>query len=205
MLTTEAFNALLKTLEEPPAHVLFLLCTTAPEKLPETILSRLVRFNFRKARPVEVEASLKKAADGEKLKVEKGVLELIAKRVDGSFRDGQKILDQLTGKGKGVTLGEAKALLGQIESLSPLKLIGFLSRGETKEALLEIGRLMEEGVDLKTYLQDFLGILRQVLMARLKVIELPEPAEAKELGVDEIKRMLAVFSRVAQEQKRSQK
>lgn len=194
MLTTEAFNALLKTLEEPPGHVLFILCTTAPEKLPETILSRCMSFRFRKAKPAEIRASLEKVVKGEKLKVEKGALELIAGRVDGSFRDGQKILDQLAAGGK-ISLRETKKLLGQIEALSPLKLIGVLVGREIKEGLLEINRLIEAGVDLKIYLQSLLEMLRQVLLVRLGVGEFEEPMETKSLSTREIKELIGLFSR----------
>ena len=90
MLTPEAFNALLKTLEEPPEKVVFILCTTNPEKLPETILSRCVRINFNKATDEEIMSALKKAAEGEKLAVEEGVLEEIVRLADGSFATRKK-------------------------------------------------------------------------------------------------------------------
>ncbi len=95
MLTTEASNALLKTLEEPPPHVMFILATTDPQKLIATIKSRATRVNFTRANSDEIVRSLKKVIRGEKLKVDNGVADIIAQFSDGSFRDAQKILEQL--------------------------------------------------------------------------------------------------------------
>ena len=96
MLTTEAFNALLKTLEEPPSHVLFILATTDPHKIPQTILSRVQRFDFQAAKEEEIIEYLKNVIKIEKLKISDEALNLIAKKSEGSFRDGLKILDQLS-------------------------------------------------------------------------------------------------------------
>lgn len=96
MLTTEAFNALLKTLEEPPKHVLFILCTTEVHKLPETILSRCHTISFKKATMSEIAQSLKRVADGEKLEISEEALQEVAKMAEGSFRDGTKFLEELT-------------------------------------------------------------------------------------------------------------
>src|SRR3972149_10667302 len=95
MLTTEASNALLKTLEEPPSHVVFILATTNPEKLLDTIKSRTVRVSFKKATEAEIVKSLIYVLESEKKKYEKEVLELIARNVDGSLRDAKKVLEEL--------------------------------------------------------------------------------------------------------------
>lgn len=196
MLTTEAFNALLKTLEEPPEHAIFILCTTAPEKLPETILSRCSRFNFRKARIGEVVSSLKRVVRGEKLKVEKGVLEIIAESVDGSFRDGIKILDQLALSGKKVSLGQAQKILGQIETLSPAKLFVFLSSHDTAGAIKEIGRIVEAGADLASYTQKILDRLRLALLAKVGV-ENDHKIEGLET-IEELKDLIRLFSEASE-------
>jgi DNA polymerase-3 subunit gamma/tau len=198
MLTTEAFNALLKTLEEPPKHAIFILCTTAPEKLPETILSRCSRFNFRKARPEEVINSLKRVVRGEKLKVEEEALKIITQSVDGSFRDGQKILDQLAVSGKKITLKEAEELLGQIEALAPTKLLRFLATKETKEAISEIGRLVEAGADLQVFTQSLLESLRRALLAKLGVVT-GEESEIKGIEtIEDLKTLIGLFSHAAE-------
>jgi len=201
MLTTEAFNALLKTLEEPPEHAIFILCTTTPGKLPETIVSRCLNFRFRKAKPQEVEASLKKVVKGEKLKVEEGVLRAIVKNVDGDFREAKKILDQLAAGTEKISLAETKKLLGQIESFSPLGLIKSLIKRDLKAGLLEINRLVESGADLKDYLQSFLETLRRILVSRIGVGEFKEPEETKNLTTTGIKVMIQSFSQVTLELK----
>ncbi|MFC1790557.1 DNA polymerase III subunit gamma/tau [Patescibacteria group bacterium] len=201
MLTKEAFNALLKTLEEPPGHVLFVLCTTEPEKIPETIISRCLKFNFRKATPKEVATSLEKVVKGEKIKVEKGVLELIAKRVDGSFRDSQKILDQLWEKGKTISLLDAQKLLGQTEAHSPQKLLVTLAARDAKAGLLEIGRLVASGVNLKSYLLSFLETVRGIIMTRVGLEGQEENQVLDQLDLSTIKDLLVSFSQVSRQLK----
>jgi len=199
MLTLEAFNALLKTLEEPPAHAIFILCTTEPDKLPETIISRCLRFNFRKAKIEEiVEGPLKRAVENESFEVEEGVLEEIAKAAGGSFRDAHKILEELAAGGKKITLKQTRQLLGQIEELSPEKLLPFLEKKDARGGLKEIGRIVEGGADLENYLLKLLEILRQGLLEKMGVEE--EPVEAlKNFDVGQIKSLISLFSRAAGE------
>ncbi|MFZ5376135.1 MAG: DNA polymerase III subunit gamma/tau [Patescibacteria group bacterium] len=111
MLTTEAFNALLKILEEPPPHVVFILATTELHKLPATIVSRCTKIEFRKANLDEIVAALKSIASAEKLKIESEVFELVAARADGSFRDAVKLLEHLADAGA-TQLNKAQQLLG---------------------------------------------------------------------------------------------
>jgi len=168
MLTTEAFNALLKTLEEPPEHAIFVLCTTEPEKLPATIISRCLRFNFQKARPEEIiSGALRRAVAGEKLELGKGVLELIAHAADGSFRDAHKILEQLSFGGQKVTLLVAQKLLGQLEETNPRRLLQFLVAGDMTAGLAEIDRIVNLGADLSIYTLNILEELRNLLLAKI--------------------------------------
>jgi DNA polymerase-3 subunit gamma/tau len=199
MLTLEAFNALLKTLEEPPAHAIFILCTTEPDKLPETIISRCLRFNFRKAKIEEIVAgSLKRAVEGEKLEVEEGVLEEIAKAAGGSFRDAHKILEELAAGGKKISLKETKELLGQIEELSPEKLLLFLEKKDVRGGLKEIARVVDGGVDLENYLLKLLELLRRGLLEKMGVEE--KPVEAlKNFDISQIKSLISLFTRAAGE------
>lgn len=195
MLTIEAFNALLKTLEEPPSHAIFILCTTEPEKLPETIVSRCMRFNFRKAKPEEIVfGSLRRVLEGEKIEVEKGVLEEIAKRVDGSFRDAHKILEQLAiEEGGKITLRRTKEFLGQIEDLSPDRLLLLLKERNTKAALEELNRVVQRGGDLEIYVQRILERLREYLLARVG-IEKISSEEWQRFTIEEIKILINSFS-----------
>jgi DNA polymerase-3 subunit gamma/tau len=192
MLTNEAFNALLKTLEEPPSHAIFILCTTDPQKLPATIISRCLKFNFRKARPAEVESCLKRAVAGEKLKLEKGVLEAIGKSVDGSFRDAHKLLEQLAVSSKKVTLKHTQELLGLTEELLPAKLLTLLEQKETKAALKEIDRVVQLGGDLAVFTQAVLNTLRLEMLYQLKVSEV-EPA-VNNFDIGGIKILINLFS-----------
>ena len=203
MLTTEAFNALLKTLEEPPEHAIFILCTTQPEKLPKTIISRCLRFNFHKANPEEVIRALERAVKGEKLKIEKGVLETIGKSVDGSFRDGHKILEQLSFAGRKITLKETKKLLGQIEELAPDKLLLLLASKDVKAALTEIDRIVQIGGDLSVYIQEILERLRLGMLAKVGLEDIEPPEETKGFSVNQIKSLIQLFSRAALETKTS--
>lgn len=166
MLTTEASNALLKTLEEPPEHVIFVLATTAPEKLLDTIKSRCTTFHFIKATEQEVVLSLKRAADGEKMKLEDGVLEEIAKWVDGSFREAHKILEQLSFGGEITKIEDVKRLFA-MGAVDPQALIGSLAKKDTKNALNEISDVASKGVALRGYTAGVIGILRQSLLDAL--------------------------------------
>ena len=202
MLTTEAFNALLKTLEEPPAHAIFILCTTQPEKLPQTIVSRCIRFNFRKAKPQEIiEGPLKRAVKGENLKVEEGVLEEIARAVDGSFRDAHKILEQLAAEGEKITLERTKELLGQTEELGPEKLFGFLAKKDTKAALKEIDRIVQQGGDLNVYVLRILDSLRGGLLAKIGLEEENKAEVFADFDITQIRTLISLFSRAAGELK----
>jgi DNA polymerase-3 subunit gamma/tau len=112
MLTKEAFNALLKTLEEPPAHVVFILATTEAHKLPETIVSRTQRYSLRPVPEDQVSAHLREIATGEKLNIDDDALQLIAKRGDGSFRDSISLLDQASSISEHITKVEIERILG---------------------------------------------------------------------------------------------
>ena len=210
MLTTEAFNALLKTLEEPPAHAVFILCTTEPEKLPKTIISRCLQIKFQKAQKEEVINSLKRVIKGEKLDIEKEVLAEISASAEGSFRDAQKILDQLSLSNRKITLKETQKLLGRIEELKPDKLLLALTEKDIKGALLEIDRIVNFGADLEVYTQGLLENLRWLLLkkAGLTVLEMEdEDSSLREiegrLNKVDLLRLINFFSRAALEIKTS--
>lgn len=202
MLTNEAFNALLKTLEEPPAHALFILCTTAPEKLPPTIISRCTRFNFKKASTAEIVKSLERVVKGEKLFAEKGVLSAISIScfVDGSFRDAHKILEQLSLGQKEITLLAAQNFLGQNKELSVEILLDFLARRKVKPAFKEIDRVVQQGADLIIYTQNILNYLRQSLISKIGI---GEENELSLLSLEEIKKLIILFSKAFNELKSS--
>lgn len=200
MLTAEAFNALLKTLEEPPEHAIFVLATTAPEKLPQTIISRCMRFNFNRAKRDEVVRALKRAVKGEKLSLEEESLEAIAKSAEGSFRDAHKILEQLALSGKKISLGATQELLGQVEAASPDKLLTALGTGDTRAALSEVNRVAASGIYLGFYSQQLLERARELLLAAIGVGEEVGPIEGLE-EVEELQRLIRLFSQATQELK----
>ncbi len=163
MLTPEAFNALLKTLEEPPEKVIFILCTTNPEKLPETILSRCVRINFNRATAEEVMGALKKAAEGEKLVIEEEALEEIVRLADGSFRDAQKLLEELSFFGPKIDRQMVERIIGMEDSLAPTLLLDFLAAGKLGEAVSMVEEISQRGLDIQAYLEQLLRELRLLL------------------------------------------
>lgn len=146
MLTKEAFNALLKTLEEPPAHCIFILATTEPHKLPETIISRTQRFNFKPISQAAAKARLKKIAKQEKIKIDEKAIDLLAEHGDGSLRDVVGMLDQLRTFKKNINEADVRDLLG----VPPLKtideLLGVTALGDPASALKLLDKLKEQAI-----------------------------------------------------------
>lgn len=165
MLTTEAFNALLKTLEEPPNHSLFVLCTTELHKVPETIISRCVQLKFSKASPIELSRAFARVTMGEGREISEEALLYLAKMVDGSFRDGVKLLEQ-------VLLSEGKIELSQMEELVAGKsgskigeLVEALIAKNSSLALELVGQMQGEGMDINYLLLGLMRGLRDLLLA----------------------------------------
>jgi DNA polymerase-3 subunit gamma/tau len=145
MLTKEAFNALLKTLEEPPAHAVFILATTEAHKLPETIISRTQRYVFRPGEQGKVVAHLREIADKEKIIIDNAALGLIAEHGEGSFRDSISLLDQAGSRGKAIGLEDIRALLGMPSDQAVQKLIMGLGTGDIATLLGELNALYSHG------------------------------------------------------------
>lgn len=149
MLTQEAFNALLKTLEEPPAHVKFIFATTQAHKVPPTILSRCQRFDFRRISIKDIVDSLKKIAAKEGLKMDDEVLILIAKHSDGSMRDAQVVLDQISSNTSGnIKVEDASRILGAVSDDILFDLAGSIKSRDSLAALKIIDNLADEGKDI---------------------------------------------------------
>ena len=152
MLTREAFNALLKTLEEPPAHVVFVLCTTEPEKVPPTIRSRCLEIKFRRATRRDLISKLFKVAKGEEIEITKAAVEIIADEAGGSFRDGIKLLEQLAeGRDKLDEKWVEKELRAYLNSAD--KLYEVMLAGELKEGLEAIDRVLADEIEVVKLLQ----------------------------------------------------
>jgi DNA polymerase-3 subunit gamma/tau len=162
MLTNEAFNALLKTLEEPPENVFFILATTEVHKIPETILSRCQRFDFRRISTLDIVERLKFIAKTEKLEYEDEALEIIAIYSDGGLRDSISIMDQLAVSGK-VTAEETKMHLGTTGVDTLYKFLEYLETCDDKSAIEIVHSLHEQGSNIKQFENDILKIAREKL------------------------------------------
>lgn len=169
MLTNEAFNALLKTLEEPPEHAIFFLCTTETHKVPETIVSRCVKVNFTKASEQEILRSLKKAVDGEGLKISEEALLEVARSTDGSFREGHKILEQLAQSGKELTLETVVEMLGVVGVGAVEKLISLTVSGQSDKVVKQLQELEKSGVKVATLINSLLGRTKEMMEKQIQV------------------------------------
>lgn len=168
MLTTDAFNALLKTLEEPPPHVVFIFATTEPHKIPATILSRCQRFDFKRLTVPELSAQLSRIAVQEGLELSPETVALIARNADGGLRDALSLLDQCVAfAGERITTGDVEALLGTVEIEVLLRLLDAVADRDLVEGLAYVGRLMDEGKDLHRLTRDLMGHLRNLLLLKL--------------------------------------
>jgi DNA polymerase-3 subunit gamma/tau len=167
MLTTEAFNALLKTLEEPPAHVKFVFATTDPQKVPPTILSRCQRFDFRPVPDKDVVALLRKICDEEKLVVEDDALVGIARAAAGGMRDAESLLEMLGTLGAGkVKLDDLHSLLGTVSSSRMRQLFDALAAGDAKAALAEAAEILDAGTDPAELLRQCLRHAHDLMIAK---------------------------------------
>lgn len=167
MMTPPAFNALLKTLEEPPSHAYFILATTEAHKVPDTILSRCQRFDFHRIDEAIMIERLKEVARTENVKFEEAGLALIAKAAEGGLRNAISLLEQIASGGI-LTEESVRAVLGLTGDEAVERLLTALDKREISEALEEIQTLHREGQDLFSFNRDILGSLRQRLLAASK-------------------------------------
>ncbi len=179
MLTTEAFNALLKTLEEPPLHVKFIFATTQASRVPSTILSRCQRFDFRLLTVQEIVEQLKKIIQAEKIKITDEALISIARSAEGSMRDAQSVLDQLISfTEKKITEEDVYILLGTVKEAVFEELTSAIARRDTAAGLKIINNLLNEGKDLRFFLSSCLEHFRNLVMLKLgedskQLVDLP--------------------------------
>lgn len=166
MLTKEAFNALLKTLEEPPEHVKFIFCTTEPEKIPITILSRCQRFDFAGIQTPSIAARLAQIVAAEGVSAEPEALEALARRAAGSMRDSQSLLEQLLAFGGAkITLIDVHRMLGAAGDERLGQLVSHLTQRNAAAALAELDAALGEGVDIGPLLDQLLGYFRDMMTA----------------------------------------
>ena len=168
MLSTAAFNALLKTLEEPPEHVVFVLCTTDPHKVPETIQSRCQRFDFRRFSIEEIVGYLERISKGEGFEYEPEALEFIAAKSAGGMRDATTALEQVGVYTEGkITLDEATRMFGQIDIAALFEIAGYIARRDTPSCFVWINDLVGRGVDLSQFARDLAAHLRNLYVTAI--------------------------------------
>lgn len=165
MLTKGAFNALLKTLEEPPAHVIFILATTEPHKIPITILSRTQRFNFRRIDDVTISEQLKSVLQKENIQYDEESIKFISKLAQGGMRDALSIADQSSAFGNGVLSFEAiSQVFGIISIENQIKLFNLAYSGEAKELMHLASKLLDNGADIERLSSSLLDILKDYIV-----------------------------------------
>ena len=186
MLTIPAFNALLKTLEEPPQHVMFILATTEPHKLPATILSRCLRLDFRRISEQQMKYGLQKICKNLDVKISDGALGIIVSHSDGSVRDGLSLLDQCIAAGEKEVVGQdVLELLGTSGEEVFLELTDLIEGHNPAEALLLLNRILADGKDVRQLIKDWIGHYRNMLI--LKFIQ--NPSDILSMSAENIERV----------------
>ncbi|MCA0871715.1 DNA polymerase III subunit gamma/tau [Seohaeicola saemankumensis] len=182
MLSTSAFNALLKTLEEPPAHVKFIFATTEIRKVPVTVLSRCQRFDLRRIEPEDMIGMLRRIADAEGAQIADDALALITRAAEGSARDATSLLDQAISHGAGeTTADQVRAMLGLADRGRVLDLTDMIMRGDAAGALTELGAQYAEGADPLAVLRDLAEITHWISVVKIT----PDAAEDPTISPDE--------------------
>lgn len=163
MLTRDAFNALLKTLEEPPAHVIFILATTEYEKLPPTIVSRTQKFHFKRLPMAKIAEKISAIAAAEGINAETPALELIAAAAEGSLRDAESLLDQLASAGTKLTLPLVESSLGRIGYAKITSFAELLLAGDLQTSLANLSKIYGDGYNLTQFAKELIHYLRKIL------------------------------------------
>ena len=193
MLSTGAFNALLKTLEEPPAHVKFIFATTEIRKVPVTVLSRCQRFDLRRIEPEDMISMLKRIAVAEGANIADDALALITRAAEGSARDAQSLLDQAISHGAGeTTADQVRAMLGLADRGRVLDLFDMIVRGDAAGALTELSGQYADGADPMAVLRDLAEITHWISVIKIT----PDAADDPTIGPDERTRGLAMAEKL---------
>ncbi len=189
MLSTGAFNALLKTLEEPPAHAIFILATTEIHKVPETIISRCQKFDFSRLSLPNIIEKLSLIAKKEKIKVEKDALEMIALAAEGGMRDAESLFGQIISlEDKNITLQEVEEILGTTDKKTVGEIAKLIIEKQSTLAITKINKLVEDGYDLQIFTKALINYFRQLML--LKVNVTLEKYLLSEVPQDQIKKMI---------------
>ena len=217
MLSISAFNALLKVLEEPPQHVIFILCTTEIHKVPNTIISRCQRFDFKRIGVVDMVKKLDYIVHQENIKIDKSILESIARYSDGYMRDAESLLGQIISiGGDEITQEEADLVIPKNDLNEIITLLEYLSKKDAMRAIQLVNNLADNGINLKNFVVDMIEILRKIMLGKVNPsltsslgLDLGESLEIKlgqvssELNLEQIIRFIERFNSIIQEVKNS--
>lgn len=206
MLSTAAFNALLKTLEEPPPHAIFVLATTEIHKIPATVLSRCQRHEFRRVPVDEIVANLKRIVTAENIQADDEALALIARQSAGGMRDAQSLLDQLSSTGERITMELAQTVLGTATSQTVLELVASILDGEAGRGLEAIHRALDGGADSRALSRQIVDYLRGLMLIQMgnesqvettKDIKKKMTEHASAFTPADVLRMMRIFNEAA--------
>jgi len=206
MLSTAAFNALLKTLEEPPPHAIFILATTEIHKIPATVLSRCQRHEFRRVPVDEIVSNLKKIVAAENIRADDEALTLIARQSAGGMRDAQSLLDQLSSTGDKITLALAQTVLGTATSQTVLDLVASILDLDPARGLETIHKALDSGADPRSLARQVVEYLRGLMLIQMgngdqaeATVEVKKQMEAhaKAFSMADVLRMMRAFNNAA--------
>jgi DNA polymerase-3 subunit gamma/tau len=217
MLSISAFNALLKVLEEPPAHVIFILCTTEIHKVPNTIISRCQRFDFKRISVVDMVKKLDYIVRSENIKIDKSILESIARHSDGYLRDAESLLGQIISiGGDEITQEEADLVIPKNDLNEIVNLLECLSKKDVISAIQLVNSLADNGLNLKNFTVDMIELLRKMMLGKINPaltsslgLDFGEALEMKlgqvsaELSLEQMVRFIEKFNSIIQEVKSS--
>ena len=207
MLSKSAFNALLKTLEEPPSHFVFILATTEPHKILPTVLSRVQRFDFRRLIPGQIFIKLKEIAKAEKINIEDEGLKAIAAASDGALRDAEVSLSKFRSYQSKISVDEVNDALGLVPFKYHPEFFGYLVANDKVSALQFIQKIHESGIDLEHFTKDFIEYIRKVLMSKINPATLTamgeEPMVNWQIDGAKLVKMINLFTSARNEIKTS--
>jgi len=217
MLSISAFNALLKVLEEPPQHVIFILCTTEIHKVPNTIISRCQRFDFKHISVADMVKKLDYIVHQENIKIDKSILESVARHSDGYMRDAESLLGQIIAiGGDEITQEEADLVIPKNDLNEIVTLLEYLSKKDVIKAIQLVNNLADNGINLKNFVVDTVELLRQMMLGKVNPslssslgLDFGESLEMKlsqvsaELSLEQILRFIEKFNSIIAEVKNS--
>ena len=196
MLSDAAFNALLKTLEEPPPHVVFVLATTAPGKIPATVLSRCQHLPFRRIPGHKIKERLKNIANTEGISITDPALEMVARAADGSLRDSLTILDQISSFSSDINESEVSDLLGITDFGLLSQLSVALIKGKREDMITITSELAEKGADIRSFVRELIQFFRNLLVSSI----LKDPGKILDIGTEEIDFIKNILKETSEEQ-----